>query len=67
MKPVAATIGTIRPRRRLRLPLAEWIAVAQERRALARLDRRGLADIGLDRASALREARRPFWDLPQGR
>lgn len=33
----------------------------QQRRALARLDTRGLDDIGLSRKEALAEARRPFW------
>lgn len=38
-----------------------WHQRARERRALLRLDRRMLNDIGLDRASAEAEARKPFW------
>lgn len=33
----------------------------QSRRELRELDARLLADIGLDRAEALEEARKPFW------
>ena len=40
-------------------------AVARSRRALARLDADGLADVGLTRAAALNEARRAPWDVPQ--
>lgn len=49
-----------RPMQALRLMLTlHW-----QRRALARLDDRALADIGLDRATALTESRRPLWDIP---
>jgi uncharacterized protein YjiS (DUF1127 family) len=44
--------------------LARVVAVWRERRALARLDDARLADLGLTREEAMREARRPFWDLP---
>ena len=37
----------------------------RQRRALARLDTDQLADLGLTRAQALREAARPFWQLPR--
>ncbi|MFU8834132.1 MAG: DUF1127 domain-containing protein [Roseovarius sp.] len=47
-----------------RFVLARMIAVWHQRRALARLDADALADLGLSRSDALREARRPFWDLP---
>ncbi|MEO1092895.1 MAG: DUF1127 domain-containing protein [Pseudomonadota bacterium] len=44
-----------------------WLRVARrvraERAALAELDDRLLADIGIDRYDALREARRSPWDL----
>ena len=52
-----------------RLParLALAARVQRERRALARLDDRELADIGLDRATAHEEAARRFLDLPAGR
>lgn len=49
------------------LPILRWVAVARERRALAGLSDRALADIGLDPAAARREAARPFWDLPKSR
>jgi len=44
-----------------------WAALARmqqrrrERRQLAELDERLLRDIGIERADALREARKPFW------
>ncbi len=46
-------------------PLSHLLAVWRERRALARLDDSALNDIGLTRAQALTEARRPLWDAPQ--
>ncbi|SDE19438.1 DUF1127 domain-containing protein [Ruegeria marina] len=39
-------------------------ALWRQRRALANLDDRALEDIGLSRAQADAEARRPFWDAP---
>lgn len=48
---------------RLRL----WLDLWSERRTLANLDRRMLADLGIDRESALREAGRPMWDVPRDR
>ena len=44
--------------------LSHAAGVAMQRRRLARLDDAQLADIGLTRAQATAEARRPFWDLP---
>lgn len=38
-----------------------WIDRARQRRLLAELDDRLLADIGITREDALREARKPFW------
>ncbi|MCB1833484.1 MAG: DUF1127 domain-containing protein [Geminicoccaceae bacterium] len=38
---------------------------ARERKELAKLDDRALADLGLTLADARRESRRPFWDLPR--
>lgn len=38
-----------------------WRAWASQRRQLARLDERMLRDIGVSRAAAEREARKPFW------
>lgn len=39
-------------------------SVMQERRELARLTDAQLADIGIDRATAMQEAARPIWDVP---
>lgn len=67
MKTVADLIETATPPALPGLPLGRWLTVARERRALARLTDRELADIGLDAAAARAEAGRPFWDLPAGR
>ena len=40
-----------------------WTSLARERRALARLDDRLLADIGLTRADVEAETSRRFWDI----
>ncbi len=48
---------------RLRL----WLDLWAERRMLANLDRRMLADLGIDEQAALREAGRPMWDVPRDR
>ena len=53
--------------RRAALGLALARRVARERRALAGLDARELADIGLDRETARREAGRGLLDLPPAR
>ncbi len=42
--------------------LRVWLDVARQRRALALLDDRQLADIGISRNAADAEAARPFWD-----
>ena len=39
--------------------------VADERRALARLDERELEDIGITRLEAIGEADRAFWDIAE--
>lgn len=46
-----------------RLPLRQMLEVARQRRELASLDDALLADLGLSRYDAQREAARPFWDL----
>ncbi|GAB5375625.1 MAG: DUF1127 domain-containing protein [Acuticoccus sp.] len=46
---------------RLRL----WLDLWSERRALAQLDRRMLADLGIDADAAMLEASRPMWDVPR--
>lgn len=40
-----------------------WMELAESRRRLRQLDERMLRDIGVDRADAEREARRPFWEI----
>lgn len=42
--------------------LARWQEVSIQRRRLLELDAHMLKDIGISRADAVREARRPFWD-----
>ena len=46
------------------LALRQMLALHRQRRELAQLDDRALADIGLDRDTAQAEARRPVWDIP---
>jgi uncharacterized protein YjiS (DUF1127 family) len=46
---------------RIRRALREVLAHRGQRRALAALDERRLADIGVSPADAAREARKPFW------
>ncbi len=41
--------------------LDEWAARARQRHHLSALDDRLLKDIGLSRADAERESRKPFW------
>lgn len=40
------------------------LALSRSRQALADLDARALADIGVTEAEARREATRPVWDVP---
>ncbi|MGB7241885.1 MAG: DUF1127 domain-containing protein [Sulfitobacter sp.] len=47
-----------------RLPFFQLIAFWRSRNSLANLDARALDDIGVSRAEALKEARKPFWDVP---
>lgn len=62
--PAPAAAGGLRAR--LAAGLA-WIRrawrVAEERRQLATLDDRQMADLGLTEAVRQAEARRPFWDI----
>jgi uncharacterized protein YjiS (DUF1127 family) len=44
--------------------LLQMAALRRQRLRLARLDDHLLEDIGLSRAEARREARRPAWDAP---
>ena len=41
--------------------LDQWQTRADQRQRLSQLDRRALADIGITRAEAKAEARKPFW------
>ncbi|MEQ8901446.1 MAG: hypothetical protein RID11_03055 [Roseovarius sp.] len=47
-----------------RITLGLMLDVYRQRSALLRLDETALADLGITRREALREATRPFWDLP---
>lgn len=44
--------------------LLRWHELTRQRRALLALNERMLKDIGITRAEAEREARRPFWSDP---
>lgn len=44
--------------------LLHWQQLAAQRRMLAGMNDHLLKDIGISRADAEREARRPFWDDP---
>lgn len=52
------------PRKRNTVGLLGYLALWQQRRALAKMDDRQLDDIGVSRADALAEATRPLWDVP---
>ena len=56
-----------RPSRSIWRTIVTAIEVVGERARLARMDEHELADIGLDRVQAAREAGRPIWDLPCNR
>ncbi|GMG83885.1 hypothetical protein LNKW23_30990 [Paralimibaculum aggregatum] len=62
MSVIATLIDTATPRASFHFPVARWIAVARERRALAAKTDRELADMGISPEAARREAARPFWD-----
>ncbi|MEM7236506.1 MAG: DUF1127 domain-containing protein [Pseudomonadota bacterium] len=47
------------------LPIARIFSVMGERQRLRNLSDAELKDIGLTYADAVREANRPFWDLPR--
>ena len=42
-----------------------WMSVSRQRRQLAGLSDDALKDLGLSRSDVHREARRPFWDVPE--
>jgi uncharacterized protein YjiS (DUF1127 family) len=47
-----------------RIGLADYFALARQRRALARMDAAQLRDLGISLDEARNEAARPVWDLP---
>ena len=47
-----------------RVSLLNMLALYRQRRDLSRLDHDALCDLGISREDALREARRPIWDVP---
>ncbi|KEP69073.1 hypothetical protein DL1_05635 [Thioclava dalianensis] len=57
LQPRRATLGLTRRLRLMR-------ELRRSRRALSRLSRDGLEDIGLSAQEACREAERPYWDAP---
>ena len=63
MQTLISTHSQCRQAAPARFPLLTWMRIARQRRRLARLDDRALADIGLTRHEALTEAHRPFWDM----
>jgi uncharacterized protein YjiS (DUF1127 family) len=65
--PRTAGFSLRQPLSRIVTGLSRMRAIHRQRQALARLDARALADIGLSAAAARAEARRAPWDLPQGR
>ena len=55
----AALAGRIR--RRAIADVTRWFARSRQRRALAKLDARLLADVGITPEAARREIAKPFW------
>ncbi|MEL7091794.1 MAG: hypothetical protein AAFN94_08680 [Pseudomonadota bacterium] len=54
----------IAPAPRVSFSLWTALQVWRSRRALARLDAKGLDDIAVSPRAAQREAQKPFWDVP---
>jgi uncharacterized protein YjiS (DUF1127 family) len=61
---VGAHAGIVDAMARLVVRLRAGLLARRQRRALMALDDRMLADIGLSRTDAYREASRPLFDLP---
>jgi uncharacterized protein YjiS (DUF1127 family) len=57
------SVPTLRPAALINR-VSYWAALARQRRALAALDARLLADVGLTATAAKAEANRSFWDVP---
>jgi uncharacterized protein YjiS (DUF1127 family) len=69
LKGADMTTSTIaHPRRTLRTKgikqAFNWLLVFRQRRKLAQLDARALADIGLNQTDVAQELKRPLWDVP---
>ena len=62
--PPASHVAMVGPVRLLSLA-RRVLDVIRQRRQLATLSNRQLADIGITREQAVAEAARPFWDLPR--
>jgi uncharacterized protein YjiS (DUF1127 family) len=54
----------LRPHRSILALIRLALAVRRERKALVELDQHLLNDLGLDRQTAISEARRKLWDVP---
>jgi len=52
------------PSRNRAFGFMNYLALWRQRRALAKMDARQLADIGVTRDQARAEAARPLWDVP---
>ena len=63
MNPVSLA-KAMRLGRRVRALMATWRSRARQRQALARLDDRLLADIGLTREAQMVECSKLFWSCP---
>ena len=61
LSPASQRKGLRNPRR-----IGTMLALWRSRRALAALTSDQLADVGLTQHEAQAEARRPFWDAPEG-
>jgi len=62
---MAHTLDIARPYRSTRrIGLFDYLALARQRRALARLDDARLHDMGISVDEARAEAARPLWDVP---
>lgn len=64
MRSAALTRPAAPASRSLLARLTQILTLARSRRALKHLDDHLLRDIGLNRAEAEAEMRRPFWDAP---
>lgn len=63
-RPATPAVATSGVALRILERLLLWVTMARSRRDLAALDERALHDIGIDRATAMEEAAKPFWRSP---